>query len=166
MSKKFFFLPALLLGAFLMFTPSCGETDPCKDVECGANGDCFEGECVCNVGYELGTSGQCDTEMRTKFIGTYNIVETCVATNQPTGTYSSTIAVSSDNVSTVTITNFGDSGVVAKGTIDKNKITITSFKVGTIDVTGTGTIDGKILTLEYTGNFSNCKTFKMVMTKL
>jgi hypothetical protein len=78
MTKKFSFLPALLLGAFLMFAPSCGEDDPCKDLEgqCG-EGNCFLGECVCNVGYEKDADGKCTVKIVDAFIGNFTVNETC-----------------------------------------------------------------------------------------
>jgi len=53
----------LILSIFII---SC--SDPCKDVDCGANGSCDEGICVCAEGYE---GASCETEIRGKFLGTY-----------------------------------------------------------------------------------------------
>lgn len=62
-------LLSFLAGAaiFAVSLSSC-TSDPCKDVNCGTNGTCVEGNCECDPGYE-GTS--CETEMRAKFLGTY-----------------------------------------------------------------------------------------------
>ena len=56
----------ILLSIFTVFM-SC--SDPCDDVDCGANGTCDDGTCLCEDGYE-GTS--CETEIRAKYLGTYS----------------------------------------------------------------------------------------------
>ena len=58
-------LPFLLLVCLSLTQCS----DPCDDVDCGANGTCVEGTCNCDPGYE-GLS--CETEIRAKYIGTYS----------------------------------------------------------------------------------------------
>ncbi len=150
MSKKSF-LPALLFGAMLAFAPGCGDADPCKDVECGTNGTCFEGTCVCDVGYEAGVSGQCDTESRVKFYGNYNATETC--TPGGTGTFSSAISSGSD-ITRINISNFADSGLNVAATVEESSITIPSQSLninGTAaTVVGTGSISGTTVTLNYT----------------
>ena len=141
MSKKLFFLPALLLGAMLMFAPACGDSDPCKDVKCGDNGTCFEGACVCDPGYEQGTTGLCDTESRVKFYGDYNVTETC----SPNSSYSSRITAVSD-VSKINISNFGDSNQNVTATVDGNTFTVASQTImvsgNSVTVTGSGSISG------------------------
>ncbi|MEZ4921042.1 MAG: hypothetical protein R2792_18215 [Saprospiraceae bacterium] len=88
MSKKLLFLPALL-GALMLFTPACTDSDPCKDVECGDNGTCFEGECICDVGYETDANGMCTVRTVDKFTGTFTVDEDCSAS--PAETYVATI---------------------------------------------------------------------------
>lgn len=74
MSKKLVYFFALL-GSMVFFAPACGDTDPCKDVDCGVNGTCFEGVCVCNVGYE---GAGCADEWATKFLGSYLGLDICL----------------------------------------------------------------------------------------
>ena len=170
MSKKLFFLPALLLGAMLMFAPACGDSDPCKDVKCGDNGACFEGACVCNDGYELGATGLCDTESRVKFYGNYNVSETCTPTAN--GTYSSTISSGAD-ITKINITNFGDSALNVSATVDGTNITIPSQSLTvstpngpvTSSVAGTGSISGSIVTITYTSTGGANFTCTQILTK-
>ncbi len=165
MSKKLFLLPALLLGAFLMFTPACGDSNACKDVDCGTNGTCFSGDCVCDDGYEIGASGKCDTESRVKFYGSYNVSETC---GGPADTYASGIQAGS-SITEVKITNFGNSGLNVNATINGDQLTVPSQTLsiggGSVTVTGTGTLAGNILTLTYAGSGSVTFTCTATMTK-
>lgn len=86
MIKKLLF-PALV-GAMTMFA-SC-ETDPCKDLEgkCGS-GQCFDGTCVCDEGFEPDAAGVCNVEWPTKFLGDYlgSEVSTSNDPQNPSGTY-------------------------------------------------------------------------------
>lgn len=143
MSKKLFLLPALVMGAFLLFMPACGESDPCKDVECGANGICIEGACDCDPGYELGTSGQCDTEWSAKFVAA-----SYTATSNCSGPYVGSIARISANKIRIneyggfTGPNFIEADVNAANTLSVNYLDVANRRF-----VGTGTLSGRSLTL-------------------
>jgi hypothetical protein len=65
-------LSFLLLTLFVF---AC--SDPCDDVNCGTNGTCDDGTCICEAGYE---GAACETESRAKYIGTYSgSLESCLA---------------------------------------------------------------------------------------
>ena len=168
MSKKLFLLPALLLGASLMFIPACGDENLCKDVECGANGTCLDGDCVCDDGYEIGASGQCDTESRAKFLGTYNATETC--TPPSSGSYSNTITASGSDVTKVVISNFGDSGLNATATVNGSDVTVDSqtFNIGgtSYTITGDGSLSasGNVITLTYEARAGGVVAFNCTVT--
>ena len=121
---------------------SC-ETDACADVECGTNGTCVDGDCVCDAGYE---GVDCDTEERAEFIATYNVSEACTSGNY---TYSSSVQTSTTAVTSVLITNFGDYGVNVTGTISGNNVTIANQTVDGLTFSGSGQISGTILTITY-----------------
>ncbi|MFN4080513.1 MAG: hypothetical protein ACK4NS_06400 [Saprospiraceae bacterium] len=159
MSKKLFLLPALL-GAILMFTPACNQDD-CKDVDCGANGACFSGACVCDDGYEEDAEGKCNTEWRSKFLGIYNVAEVCGGS--PSGNFSSSVTVSSQDVTKVIISNFGDSGVAVTCDITgPDRISVPTTTVQGLSISGSGTISGNTLTISYSSSSFNCT---MTMTK-
>jgi hypothetical protein len=135
MNKKLLLL-SVLLGAFVMFAPACGDddTDACKDVDCGVNGACFSGDCVCDDGYELGTDSKCSVVSREKFLGAYAATETC----NVSGDYNSTITTSS-SINKVVVTNFADGGTNITCTIDEKSITVDAGqKIQNLDVTGSG----------------------------
>lgn len=160
MSKKLLFLPALLLGAFLFFTPSCGDSTDCTDVDCGANGICDAGNCDCDPGYELGTDDKCSVETRSKITGNYLVNETC--SNSGTApAYNVTI----NNGATAPEVSFlgfygpaAQGGFVApvKATVDGTEITIARQEPDNDDIfvqgTGTYTVSGTttVLTISYT----------------
>jgi len=117
--KSLLAIASLAFGMFLMNACS----DPCKDVECLNGGICDEGDCICAAGYE-GTD--CAVEMRTKFIGSYTIVDSCEPQSR-----TSTISTSSSDVKKVLISNIIDAtlGGTAVAEIDGTKITIAQQNV-------------------------------------
>ena len=121
---------------------SC-ETDACADVECGVNGTCVDGDCVCDAGYE-GTA--CDTEERAEFIATYNVSEACTSGNY---TYSISVQTSTTGVTNVIVTNFGDYGVNVAGTVNGNNINFANQTVDGLTFTGSGQINGTVLSITY-----------------
>lgn len=165
MSKKLFFLPTLLLGAMLLFAPSCGETDPCKDLEgkCG-NGSCFEGECVCDEGYE-GTN--CDAEWSAKFVGSYLGSDKVTASTAGTalGTYNLTAPaiVTRKSGTTISISNFGGFESFVEATISKanssdltaNNVTISFTDPAGRKFAGTATYTSTGISGSYRVTFSD-----------
>ena len=153
MNKKLVYFFALL-GAMVVFAPSCGDSDPCKDVDCGANGACFDGGCVCDDGYEQDAEGKCTVLTVSKFTGKFSVTEDCSLSN-PAG-YTATITAGS-GVNQVNITNFwGLFQNVVKATVSGNQITIARQEPDNdkFFVQGSGTLgteNGKtVITVTYT----------------
>ncbi len=155
MSKKLFLFPALLLGAMLMFAPACGESDPCKDVDCGVNGTCFEGGCVCNEGFE---GSACADEWATKFLGTYTGSDNCG------GALTKPVAVTRLSGTSIRVSNFGgfDSYLdvnIKKATAGADTADLIEFTNATDPsgrkFTGTGTLSGNSLSVNYTVTYSD-----------
>jgi len=156
MSKKLFILPALFLGAFLMFTStSCG--DKCKDKDCG-NGICIDGTCDCDNGYEVDSKGICNVEVRAKLIGKFSTLEQCSGDPAPFP-YDITVTAGA-TVTDINIFNFFDSfaSSAVRATINGNSLTIaaqTPVAGGDLEVAGSGTFQtnsaGKVeMTISYT----------------
>lgn len=122
---------------------SC-DTDACKDVDCGDNGTCLEGDCICDTGYE-GTN--CQTLVRAAYIGSFNVQETC---SQSTDTYAVTVSAGGSDLA-VTISNLYDAGLIVNGTVNADGgITIASQTFGTGTISGSVTKTGGVLTFNFT----------------
>lgn len=138
-------LAMLAVGSMLSMN-SC-KKDPCKDETCTdqgtptANGDVCD--CTCNTGYE-GT--KCETEMRTKFVGTYAYHESCTS---GTDTYTVSVATSSSSITEININNLYNQGIIVKGTVSGSSVTIASQPFASATISGSGTISGNTLTLTY-----------------
>lgn len=146
-------LKFLGLGMLFVVFTACPD-DPCKDVNCGDNGTCVEGTCVCDEGYEQDATGACTVESREKFAGSWNVVEDCSA-SVPAAYV--TIVANGATIVDVTITNFwGAFQNIVNATIDGNTITIGRQEPDNDDffVEGTGTIDlsgaKPVITMNYT----------------
>ncbi len=83
---------------------SCKKTQPCYHVSC-TNGTCVDGRCKCDTGYE---GSKCQSEIRTKFIGTFTGEEPCSITG--TATYSVYIEANDTNVAAVNFRNLWGAG--------------------------------------------------------
>jgi hypothetical protein len=165
MSNKLFFFPVALFAALLLFAPACGEVDPCKDVECGANGSCFEGECVCNVGFE-GTA--CADEWAAKFLGSYlgsDVVTRSTVVPSNVGTYklNKPAVISKKTGTRISIANFGGFDSLVEADISLETASATSANKITINFTdptgrkfaGTGTYSARAIKGSYTVTYSN-----------
>jgi hypothetical protein len=146
MKTKFFQILGVVAVSVISFN-SC-TTDACKDVDCGLNGECVDGDCVCDAGYE---GVNCETEERAKFIAAYSVSESCTSGNY---TYNITAATSATNISSIVVSNFGDYGVSVTGTVDGSTLTFASQSVtisgSAASISGSGQLSGSILTITYT----------------
>jgi hypothetical protein len=141
---------AAILG---FFATSCN-TDPCKDVVCGDFGTCNEGTCACETGYEQNLDGLCNTEIRAKFKGTWNVLDACNTSGSGSFICSVTDANTTNNLQ-LKITNVWDQFTnQVNATVDGNTITF-SRQAPDNDgyfVSGSGTINaaGNTITMSYT----------------
>lgn len=155
MKRIQFILFALLLGASTMMITSCN-SDACKDKDCGTQGICQDGTCICNAGYEIGADDKCGVEIRAKLFGTYNFTDVCT-----TGTYTgtATIATSSAGVTNIVLGNFAGTTASAIGTINGSSITVPNGTLGSYTISGvTGSFSGNTITWSYTLKDSNNAT--------
>lgn len=158
---KFNLLGVLAIATVLFFS-GC-DTDPCKDIDCGTNGTCVEGTCVCDAGYE-GTS--CETLQNAKFVGSYNGSENCTS---GTYTYALTISASSSSNTTIVLNNLYAGGTNTNATIgaDGTSFTIASQALGSATVSGTGTISGTTVTIVYSVSVSGATDqCTVIMTRI
>jgi len=101
---KNYFLRSLIIAiaALGMLTIQSCDSDPCSDVDCGINGTCFEGSCVCDAGYD-GTD--CSIVVRSLFTGVYDVEEICDSDTEFTDLYESSINESPLGIQFITIGN-------------------------------------------------------------
>lgn len=156
MKRNLLWFFGLAIMAATTFTMTSCDEDPCKDVECGANGDCFDGACVCNQGFE-GTN--CDVTWANKFVGTWTAKDVCTDANNVITTYDYSANVTQVSETKINIKNFGGFGVAASVDFDlsdASTITISGTDNQARVFTGTGTYgaDGKI-TYSYTVKFTD-----------
>lgn len=163
MSKKLVFLTMFFLSATVFLT-SCGDSDPCKDVDCGVNGTCFEGTCVCNVGYE---GAACAEEWATKFLGSYTGVDGCG------GNLTKPVNITRLSLSTIRITNFGgfDSYVDAEVSLESSSstsaevVSLTNYTdPGGRKFSGTGKISGNTINMNYVVTYTDNTTESCTFT--
>ena len=148
-NMKFGFVGALAIATAMFFA---GSSDPCKDITC-ANGDCVEGVCVCDAGYE-GLS--CETAFNAAYTGTYSLTESCTASGAA-GPYSVTVAPKSSSTFDVTFVGLWEvpSNIV---TAKVSTTASTSFSIERQTITtgfeieatgGSISADGKTINLTY-----------------
>lgn len=127
---------------------SC-DTDACKDVDCGVNGTCLEGDCICDDGYE-GTN--CETESRIKFQGTYLASGTITCPVSGNGTLTDeSFTVSSSSLADDKVT-IDIAGLILNATVSGSDLTIDPKTVDGFDYSGTGTLNASGTTLTVTLN--------------
>lgn len=71
--KSKVFITTILLGLVLQSCVICGPM--CPDNMCGDHGECVEGDCVCDDGYE---GVGCDTYLNAKFDGHFGATTLCM----------------------------------------------------------------------------------------
>ena len=159
MSKKLFLLPALLLGAMVLFAPACGEDDPCADKDCGSGICDLDGNCNCDPGYEYDAEGLCNVVSRDKFVGNYTVNETC--SNSGTATPYPVGITAGASITEVALSGFygpvSGGGFVAavQATINGSEITIERQEPDNDNffVEGSGSIDASktpvVITITY-----------------
>lgn len=122
--------------------------DECKDVDCGDNGTCLAGVCVCDLGY---TGTNCDTEERAAFIGTTNLSGTVACPISGDGTISATATTFSAGTGiTSIIMNIGGSLAINCTVTSPTSFTIDNQTIDTFTYGGTGSLTGTSLSVTMT----------------
>ena len=157
----------ILLGIVFLFSFtffSC-EDDPCENKDCGDFGTCLEGDCICDLGYEVDADGACTVLVRDKFVGTYSCQETC---QSGTDSYNVTISASPVGIDKIRIGNFYNVATTVLATVDGTNLTIEDQTTpDNFQVVGSGSITDNIINLQFTisDNLGNSENCTVVMTK-
>ena len=70
-------------------------SDPCTNTDCGTNGECVEGTCVCDSNY---MGSDCSQMLNSLFVGTYVAQWTCSAGGSATDTVTVVVGNAPDAV--------------------------------------------------------------------
>jgi hypothetical protein len=111
---------------------------------------CNKSDSACATGY---TGSKCDSTFSDKYVAAnYNVSETKDGVAFPPTFTCSVTKASTNPATTVTITNFGNSGVAINATVDNiGNITIpTGTAIGTHTITGSGVLTSNNITFTYT----------------
>jgi hypothetical protein len=143
------FFKFLSLFAFLLVLSLSGCKDECDDVNCQNGATCDDGNCACTTGFE---GNECQAEQRAKFLGLYNVAETC--TENGAFSFTMTVVGSSTGIRNIILDNFYGIGVAVTANVtSSNAITIPNQTVNAqgnaYTFSGSGQITGNILTLSY-----------------
>lgn len=136
---RFIHLSLILgLSTAMVFT-ACKKDDPCDNVVCQNGGSCNDGSCSCATGFEGST---CGTEVRAKFIGSYNGNFACPGNNS---TVNMTISNSAQGITSVVFSDGFDTWI---GTVNGSSVAIATQTIsGGTTISGSGQLAGNILTL-------------------
>jgi hypothetical protein len=141
---------SLILGlsTTLLMTGCKKDDDPCDNVVCQNGGTCSDGSCSCATGYEGST---CGTEIRAKFIGSYNGTLSCPGQN---GTVNMTVTNSAAGITSVV---FGDGQDTWVGTVSGSSVNIANQTIsGGTTISGSGQLSGLILALNLNIGGTTC----------
>ena len=149
--KKIGSFLTVVLFAFgtMAIIQSC--SNPCKDEPCGANGTCVENgkdyTCTCKTGYQ---GDLCDSPWSDNFLGTFSADDTCGFL------YESVITSTADNV--LSVGNlFGLAASGSADVISASDIQIASQTVNGYVVSGTGSLTGSVITIDYKIDGDDCQ---------
>jgi len=129
------YINQLFLVAALLIVASCGDDDPCMDLNCGS-GTCEDGTCVCPEGYE---GASCGTLEIAKYFGQFAVTNFECVDSSTLGTETVTIEAQSNGEPfevVVTIKGFAFEEDLV-GTLKNESLDVSFTSVeGTITITG------------------------------
>ena len=141
------FVVVLFFGSMFFF--SC-QKNLCKGVACQNGGTCADGTCSCPPGYE---GKYCENLKANIFAGVYPGTQSCSMVCSPT--YTLTIT-SSATMGEVILSNMMGLGTSVTGYTAGNLLTIPAQPMSGFTITGSGTLTGNTITLNYSISVGSC----------
>lgn len=142
------FLQILGVAAIATIGMASCETDVCKDVDCGLNGTCVEGDCECDAGY---SGVACATMDRAAFIGTANLSGTVACGVSGNGTIAATATTfSAGSGATKLIMNFGGTLAITCTVTSPTSFTVDNQTIATYTYGGSGSLSGTTVNVNLT----------------
>ena len=141
--KKIILFITLSLGLTLS---SC---DPCKDVMCGDNTICEAGVCNCLPDFEKNNLGLCVSTLasnRDRFVGIWNVTETCASFDD---TFNSFISKHPSIDDQIIITNLYDRYIVHATMISRSRFVIPFQVNGNTSIVGSGSYASFTMRIDY-----------------
>jgi hypothetical protein len=158
----------VLCSALCILLLSQCDRRSCNDVVCGVNQGCSNGNCFCADGYE---GSNCNIESYQKYVGTYQVYETCGGSSCNFCNYTSYITPDGFDVRRININNVLNQGgsLLAVIRTDQsnqgNFLEVATQNLGGITVSGQGYFDSANnrlrLELNYTYNFNSFQCTQM-----
>lgn len=134
------------LALILILLTSFGCRDKCKRLDC-VNGECVEGVCVCESGYE---GGLCESLANEKFDAIYTVEEECTGGSDE---YEITMTPNATEPSELKITGIWEKNDTIIGVLDNTGLIIEIERqtLDNVEVTATATSDafGNTIQLDY-----------------
>jgi hypothetical protein len=128
-----------LVVSIIGLTISC-EPDSCKDIACGTNQVCYQGNCICQNGLE---GDNCSVSSVERFIGAYDVNEYTYTGTTTSPFYTSEIMYGS-RLDEVLLTNFANTGITLRANISTSTLTGKGTHItindsnGALEVSGEG----------------------------
>ena len=145
-----------LLSLFTFLLTSCTD-EACRNVDYGDHGNCAEGACQCDQGFELGANATCDTRTAERIAGVY----TANSQGCNTGNHNITLQASNIHDEILLLVNLGnyscDNGEAI--TVEAEILSPTTFKLepgpycGKYTISGEGSISDNEITLNFQAEY-------------
>ncbi|HQW46666.1 MAG: calcium-binding EGF-like domain-containing protein [Bacteroidetes bacterium] len=141
-----------VFGATTYFSSCVHDACVARNVTCENNGTCRDGDCICPSGYE---GDSCQFRVNEKFDGFYKCIRTGFINDTIPDDNDDTLHIKANNDKFgITFFSVRDSIInVYKGTVNDNFITVPEQTIGNVTLSGSGSLNGKVVTITINSNW-------------